>query len=178
MVSNQIFYYFFQLHARPEIQSSAIVSFLTVKDAIASVVCILQSAIPIARIEFLDKISMKMCNAYSKTEYDENPTLFLEFHGSISSVQEQIELVKDITIDNRGSRLKYATTEEDRNKLWRARHDMHWAIRNYKPDKIYHGTDICVPISKLPEAIEYCHKLFQILGVEGLLSLDIYILLV
>ena len=94
-------------------------SFLKVQDAISSVVGILQSAIPIARIEFLDKISMKMCNAYSKTDYDENPTLFLEFHGSISSVQEQIELVKDITIDNRGSILKYATTEEDRNKLWR-----------------------------------------------------------
>ena len=44
---------------------------------------------------------------------------------------------------------------------------MHWAIRNYKPGYIYHGTDICVPISKLPEAIEYCQKLFQILGVEG-----------
>ena len=70
-------------------------------------------------------------------------------------------------LDYKGSELKYATTEEDRNKLWKARHDMHWAIRNYKPGYIYHGTDICVPISKLPEAIEYCQKLFQILGVEG-----------
>jgi len=156
-----------KLHARPEIQSSAVVSFPSVQNAIGTVVGILQSAIPIARVEFLDKISMKMCNAYSKTDYDENPTCFLEFHGSASSVEEQIELVKEIAIENRGSELKYATTEEDRNKLWKARHDMHWAIRNYKPGYIYHGTDICVPISKLPEAIEYCQKLFQILGVEA-----------
>ena len=80
--------------------------------------------------------------------------------------------------DYKGSELKYATTEEDRNKLWKARHDMHWAIRNYKPGYIYHGTDICVPISKLPEAIEYCQKLFQILGVEGkLLKVLIHLLM-
>ena len=55
---------------------------------------------------------------------------------------------------------------------------MHWAIRNYKPGYIYHGTDICVPISKLPEAIEYCQKLFQILGVEGkLLKVLIHLLM-
>ena len=77
-------------------------SFPSVQDAIGTVVGILQSAIPIARVEFLDKISMKMCNLYSKTDYDENPTCFLEFHGSASSVQEQIELVKEIAIENKG----------------------------------------------------------------------------
>ena len=94
--------FYLQLHARPEIQSSAVVSFPSVQNAIGTVVGILQSAIPIARVEFLDKISMKMCNVYSKTDYDENPTCFLEFHGSASSVQEQIELVKEIAIENKG----------------------------------------------------------------------------
>ena len=79
----------------------------------------------------------------------------------------EIVLLKSI-LAVKGSELKYATSEEDRNKLWKARHDMHWAIRNYKPGVIYHGTDICVPISKLPEAIGYCHRLFQILGIEGM----------
>ena len=96
------FIFYLQLHARPEIQSSAVVSFPSVQNAIGTVVGILQSAIPIARVEFLDKISMKMCNVYSKTDYDENPTCFLEFHGSAASVQEQIELVKEIAIENKG----------------------------------------------------------------------------
>ena len=95
-------FFYLQLHARPEIQSSAVVSFPSVQNAIGTVVGILQSAIPIARVEFLDKISMKMCNVYSKTDYDENPTCFLEFHGSAASVQEQIELVKEIAIENKG----------------------------------------------------------------------------
>ena len=76
-------------------------SFSTVQNAISTVVDILQSAIPIARVEFLDKVCMKMCNAYSKTDYEENPTLFLEFHGSASSVEEQIKLVKDIALENK-----------------------------------------------------------------------------
>ena len=99
---HRLFFFYLQLHARPEIQSSAVVSFPSVQNAIGTVVGILQSAIPIARVEFLDKISMKMCNVYSKTDYDENPTCFLEFHGSASSVQEQIELVKEIAIENKG----------------------------------------------------------------------------
>ena len=118
-------------------------------------------------MEFLDKLSMQMCNLYSKTEYIEEPTLFLEFHGSPSSVDEQIEVVTWIAKENKGSDLTYASTEEEKNKLWKARHDMHWAIRNFKPNWDFHGTDVCVPISKLPQAISYCQQLFQILGVKG-----------
>ena len=42
----------------------------------------------------------------------------------------EIVLLKSI-LAVKGSELKYATSEEDRNKLWKARHDMHWAIRDH-----------------------------------------------
>ena len=81
-----------KLHARPEVQSAALTSFGSVENAIKTVVEILQHAVPVARIEFLDRLSMQICNAYSQTDYVEEPTLFLEFHGSPSAVEEQIEI--------------------------------------------------------------------------------------
>ena len=68
--------------SRPEIQMAAMAAFGSVQDAINAVVGILQNSIPVARIEFLDKLSMKICNLYNKTDYEEIPTLFMEFHGS------------------------------------------------------------------------------------------------
>ena len=120
-----------------------------------------------ARIEFMDKLSMQICNTYSKTDHVEEPTLFLEFHGSALAVEEQIRTVKEISCSHSGSELKYAHNTDERKRLWQARHDMHWAIRDYKPNHTYHGTDICVPISKLPEAIHFCQNYFQKVGVDA-----------
>ena len=156
-----------KLYARPEIQSAALTSFRSVEDAIKTVVEIFQHSVPMARIEFMDKLSMQICNAYSKTDYVEEPTLFLEFHGSSLAVEEQIRTVKDICRSHSGSQLKYAHNANERKRLWQARHDMHWAIRDYKPNYAYHGTDICVPISKLPEAINFSQKYFQKIGVDA-----------
>lgn len=156
-----------KLYARPEIQSAALTSFRSVEDAIKTVVEIFQHSVPMARIEFMDKLSMQICNAYSKTDYVEEPTLFLEFHGSSLAVEEQIRTVKDICRSHSGSQLKYAHNANERKRLWQARHDMHWAIRDYKPNYTYHGTDICVPISKLPEAIHFSQKYFQKIGVDA-----------
>ena len=66
---------------------------------------------------------MKMCNAYSKTNYEENPTLFLEFHGSASSVEEQIGLVKEIALENKA---QYAIMDLNNLKLpgpWKMSYD-------------------------------------------------------
>ena len=78
-------------------------------------------AIPIARIEFLDRLSIRMCNNYSRTSYKEAPTLFMEFHGSQQSIHEQIDSCQEIVKMNRGFDLTYATNENERNRLWKAR---------------------------------------------------------
>ena len=56
----------------------------------------------------------------------------MEFHGSEKSVEEQIDLVSQITLANKTLEFKEAETEEDRRKLWKARHDMHWALKGFR----------------------------------------------
>ena len=63
------------------------------KAAVDTSVDILQAGIPIARVEFLDEISIGAANKFSKLDYPVCPTLFLEFTGSHLAVEEQTKAV-------------------------------------------------------------------------------------
>jgi len=142
-----------RLHGIPEAISAATCSFETVDDAVASVIETIQSGIPIARIELLDDVMVKACNAYSKLSLPEKPMLFLEFHGSQNGVAEQAERVSEITLANGGSEFQWSADPEDRTRLWEARHNAYYAAIALVPGKRGFTTDVCVPVSKLAEVI-------------------------
>ncbi|OUS18644.1 FAD-binding oxidoreductase, partial [Rhodospirillales bacterium 47_12_T64] len=112
-----------KLYGIPEAISSAVCSFDDLEAAVNSVMLIVQSGILVARIELLDDVQMDAVNKYSKLDYTVAPTLFFEFHGTDASVQEQAERVGEIVHDYGGGDFQWATLQEDRNKLWQARHD-------------------------------------------------------
>lgn len=142
-----------RLYGREEAISSAVCAFEDIKGAVDSVIETIQTGIPIARIEFLDEILMGAVNRYSKLDYDLKPTLFLEFHGTPNGVQEQAEAVGLICSEHGGSNFQWAVQEEDRQVLWRARHDVAYACKLLRPDSRLWATDVCVPISRLTECI-------------------------
>ena len=142
-----------RLAAIPEHISAAVASFATVEDAVLTVVGAIQSAVPIARAELLDALQVKACNRYSKLDLAEQPTLFLEFHGTKDGVAEQVERFAAIAGDCGGSDFRWASSAEERSRLWQARHDVWWAALALRPGSQGVPTDICVPISMLPEVI-------------------------
>jgi D-lactate dehydrogenase (cytochrome) len=113
----------------------------------------IQAGIPVARIELLDIAQVKAVNNYSKLNLPESPLLLLEFHGSKSSVQEQSELFNEISKDFGGDNFEWNANIEERNRLWKARHDVYYAVKACRPDADYIATDVCVPISRLSECI-------------------------
>lgn len=147
-----------RLHGLQEAISSAVCSFPTVDDAINMVILTIQSGIPIARIELLDSLMMHAINGYSKTTYAEQPHLFLEFHGSEAGVIEQAEAVQEIANEFHGSDFTWATRSEDRNRLWKARHDAYPSALQLQPGTRAITTDVCVPISRLAECIRETRK--------------------
>jgi D-lactate dehydrogenase (cytochrome) len=98
-------------------------------------------------------MQVKACNSYSKLSLPEEPLLLLEFHGSKKSVEEQTELFGEIAADFGGKNYEWTSNNEERNKLWKARHDAYWAARSYMPGTEMYSTDVCVPISKLSDCI-------------------------
>ena len=142
-----------KLYGIPEVIAGGRVSFASIKDAADTVITTIQSGIPVARIELLDAIQVKACNLYSKLSLPEEPLLLLEFHGSKKSVDEQSELFGEIALEFGGNNYEWTSNNEERNKLWKARHDAYWAARSYMPGTEMYSTDVCVPISRLSECI-------------------------
>ena len=142
-----------RLYAIPEAMSAAICSFPDIAGAVNTVIQTLQSGIPIARSEALCATTMKAINAYSRTSYREQPTLFLEFHGTVAGVEEQAKLVQDIARDNGGMDFEWTTKAEERSRLWTARHQAYFACLQLRPGTRAVSTDVCVPISRLTECI-------------------------
>ena len=142
-----------KLYGIPEVIAGGRVTFPSIKDATEAVIMVIQSGIPVARIELLDEEQVKACNAYSKLDLPEEPLLLLEFHGSEVSVKEQSELFSEIATDFGGNNFEWTSNNEQRNKLWKARHDAYYATKSSKPESEYIATDVCVPISRLSECI-------------------------
>ncbi len=142
-----------RLYAVPEAMSAAVCSFKDIAGAVNTVIQTLQAGIPIARSEALCALTMKALNAYNKTSHKEQPTLFLEFHGTQASVAEQAGLVQEIAREQGGEDFQWATKAEDRNRLWSARHMAYFASLQLKPGTRAVSTDVCVPISRLTECI-------------------------
>jgi D-lactate dehydrogenase (cytochrome) len=144
-----------KLHGIPEGMAAGVCSFPSVEACCTTTIATIQSGIPVARIELVDAAHIKAINAYSKLTLVEAPTLFVEFHGTHAGVKEQHELFQAIAEDNGGGAFAWATREEDRVKLWQARHDAFWATQAIvpgQPDAF--STDVCVPISRLAECVE------------------------
>ncbi len=142
-----------RLYGVPEAISSAVCSFPDVDAAVNAVILTIQSGVPVARIELLDEVQMAAINAYSKLDYPEQPTLFLEFHGSDAGVREQAEAVQEIAAEYGGGDFQWTANTEERSKLWQARHDAAYACLALRPGAKAWATDVCVPISRLAECI-------------------------
>ena len=142
-----------RLYGIPEAISAAVCSFNTLEGAVNTTIATIQSGVPVARIELLDDVQMDAVNRYSKLNYPPQHTLFLEFHGSESSVKEQAEAVQAIAAENDGGDFQFTTQAEERTRLWQARHDAAYAAKALRSDCEIWATDVCVPISRLAECI-------------------------
>ena len=152
----------------PESMMSAICHFQTLEDAVHTAQQIIQYGVPIARIEMLNKDQMGISINYSKlTDVEELPTLFFEFHGSETSNKENIKIVEEISKDNNGSAFKWAKDLEERNKLWKARWDVYYSVKALINNGRVYSTDVCVPISKITECVNFAEDQAKKFGVRA-----------
>jgi D-lactate dehydrogenase (cytochrome) len=154
-----------KLYGIPETIISAVCPFTSIAGACNATIAALQLGLPLARIEFLDEVQIRACNAYSHLSLPETPTLFLEFHGTPSSAREEVEAFATIAQAEGGGELAYAEHQEERTKLWQARHDAYWAVRGLRPGAEVLATDVCVPISALADCIAATREDIDQLGL-------------
>jgi D-lactate dehydrogenase (cytochrome) len=142
-----------RLHGIPEAIAAAVCPFPGIADACNTAIAAIQSGLPLARVELLDELQIRACNIYSKLSLAETPTLFVEFHGTQNSVDEQVEQFETIARDNGGSDFKWSTKPEERSMLWQARHDAAYSCLVLRRGAKVMATDVCVPLSRLAECV-------------------------
>jgi D-lactate dehydrogenase (cytochrome) len=142
-----------RLYGIPEAIMAAVCPFPSVEAAVDTVVATIQAGIPVARIELVDDVAMGQISAYSKLDMPPVPHLFFEFHGTQRGVEEQVSQVKEFAAEQGGTEFRWASTSEERSKLWQARHDAYYAALAMRPGSKGWATDVCVPISRLAQCI-------------------------
>jgi D-lactate dehydrogenase (cytochrome) len=147
-----------RLHGIPEAISGGVCPFPSVEAACNAVIMTIQSGLPVARIELCDEVQVRAFNNYSKLGLPEVPHLFLEFHGSEAGVAEQATRFGEIAAEFGGGPFTWATKQEERTKLWHARHNAYFAVISLRPGATCIATDVCVPISRLAECVVATQK--------------------
>lgn len=142
-----------RLYPQPEAVSAAVCSFPSLEAAVNTTIQIIQVGVPIARCELLDTNAVRAVNRHDRLTLREGPMLLMEFHGSPAGVQEQAQVVQEIASDQGGEDFQWATTPEERSRLWTARHHAYFAALQTKPGCRAVTTDACVPISRLAECL-------------------------
>ena len=142
-----------RLYPLPEAVSAAVCSFPSIEAAVRTTIATIQLGVPIARCELIDANSVRMVNAHSKLNLREEPMLLMEFHGTPASVKEQAETVQELASDFGGNAFEWASTPEERTRLWTARHNAYFAAVQSRPGCRVISTDTCVPISRLADCL-------------------------
>jgi D-lactate dehydrogenase (cytochrome) len=156
-----------RLHGIPEAVIGGTCAFPDIASACDTAITVLQSGIPVARMELLDARQIQACNAYSGLTLPETPHLFVEFHGTPRFAQEQADNFMAIAQDHGGANLSISGNAEERNRLWKARHQAFWAAVATRPGSFGVSTDICVPISRLTDCIEETRRDMDQSGIPG-----------
>jgi D-lactate dehydrogenase (cytochrome) len=156
-----------RLYGIPERILAAVCPFATLEGACNAVIQSIQLGLGVARMELLDPPQIKAVNIHAKLGLEEKPTLFLEFLGTEVGARDQVEQFKAIAESEGAIRFDWAEKEEDRRRLWKARHEAYWAVKTAWPGRDVFATDVCVPVSRLAECVVETHKDIEELGLTA-----------
>jgi D-lactate dehydrogenase (cytochrome) len=156
-----------RLYPIPEHVLAARAVFPSVEAAGRTAVAVIRSGAQVGRCELVDARTVQAVNSYNGTAYAPSPTLFLEFSGSEAAVERDVAQARGLCEAEGASAFDFEEDEAGRERLWEARHDAALAIRELDPGKRPMTTDVCVPISELPDALRHAREVIASRGFEG-----------
>ena len=148
-----------RLHARPDSTLAAVCSFPGPAEACRTAIEAIQCGLNPGRMEYMDAGAIAAVNAFSKLDETVADTLFVEFAGSTAEIEAQVALFQALAEGNGCSGFRWARAEEERNRLWKARHSAYNATLATRPGSRGWPTDVCVPLGALAECISHAKAL-------------------
>lgn len=141
------------LHPVPESATMGIWTLPSLGAAVELVVASMRSSLRLTRVELLDDTTVEALAAYNGYGAPAAHTLMVEFEGSAAEAEEQYRQFARLA--ETFAAVEFASSSEaaESARLWQARHDALPAALALIPGSSALPTDVCVPISKLPECI-------------------------
>jgi D-lactate dehydrogenase (cytochrome) len=144
-----------RLYGIPEHTVAVRASFPDIGAACRAAVAMIGSGVMVTRVELLDAETIAAVNAYLDRTYAEAPSLFIEFGGTEAGVAGDLEATREIAGWEGCTTFDSDTQQEERARLWEARHKALVALAARSPGKGSLSTDVAVPLSELPAAVEF-----------------------
>lgn len=155
-----------KLHGIPEHIVAAVCTFDTPKESIDAAQIVLQSGVPVLRMEYVDDVSIRQINAYGDYNIPEKHSLFFEFAGSKLAAEEAASMTEELMKDLGANNWHREDDSKKRAELWKARHEISYAF-SHTPGLAKSSGDVCVPISKLSDLIVYTREMIEESGLLG-----------
>jgi D-lactate dehydrogenase (cytochrome) len=155
-----------RLMGLPEQVGAAVAVFDELHQATDAVYECVRFGLDAAAIELLDAATVQVTNEQQGLSLRVTPTLFVEFHGSQATVEEQIEFLREVCEDHGCTDFQLATDPEEREHLWSARADAHESMKLSHPGCTLISGDVCVPISQFGKMVEYAHATSERSGLQ------------
>lgn len=156
-----------RLYPAPERTVAARAVFPSIEAAGRAAIAMIRTGMQIGRVELVDERTIEAVNEYKKTKYTEGPTLFLEFSGNEAGVENDVKKAREASVADGCLAFDFEEDEAGMELLWEARHEAALAIVAASPGKLAMSTDVCVPISELPEALRTARETISERGIEG-----------
>jgi D-lactate dehydrogenase (cytochrome) len=156
-----------RVYGIPESIVAGRATFPSVRAAVDGAISLLGAGIAVARVELVDSDSIKQVNRHSGTDYPEQPTLFLEFHGSEAALPHDVAFAEDLLREYGARDFLVETDSKKRAQLWDARHNLAYAYKHGFPGREMMITDVCLPLSELSDAVEHARQVIDASGLSG-----------
>jgi D-lactate dehydrogenase (cytochrome) len=145
----------------PQGRKQGAFTFPSEKAAVTAIAEMARYGVDLAAVEFLDRRSIAALNRFQNFGLEEQPSLFIEVHGSPSSVAEVFATVSTLCEGEHGVSI---VLPGGRNP-WEIRHFTTRAIQALNPKAKTLRTDMGFPISRLPEVVEQSYIVAERHGV-------------
>ncbi|KAG1838136.1 FAD-linked oxidase-like protein [Suillus subalutaceus] len=122
---------------------------------------------PTECVEIIDELTIKALNQFgtSARKWPEKVTLFFKFQGSDDVIQETSRHVESAVAKHGATDYQLASNKQESEDIWQDRRNALFACLAYRPGCQGWITDVCVPVSRLPDLISAAKKDFEELGL-------------
>ncbi len=151
----------------PEATMAARACFADVEAAVGAATAVIGAGVPVVRLELVDADFFSFINAYARTDFSLAPTLLIEVRGSRAGVLADLAAVEEIMRAEGAGSFTAVSDPSEQGRMWEARHAAAFAFTAAHPGRGHLATDVCVPISKLPQAVRAAKAALAELGLEG-----------